>query len=461
MHHTKRTATLAVMLLTHIVSHSSLQAEAFQAQTTAKKHSKIAMQMLVIEGPLANAQRTQDLHRLAKLVHFDLEFSDQLAVTLNASPVELEAKTLAALSKKGTDLCVYIKSLAAQPSLKAGHDAWSVEVVLKDATSSQDLFRKTFAMKADASFVHQAHCISDALFPVLTNEKGPHLSTLAYCKQLSPNKKVICLADYACKTEKVVVNAPTINVAPCWHSQAPVLFYSQFTRVNSRLMSFDIASQSHRIIYSCDGLAMQPTFSPDGSKAILCLSGQGNSELHLYDHEVSKKAKKRVYTQITHNKGNNASPCYLPNGTIVFCSDFQTNAPQLYQLDMISNTVKRLTTGKGYCAAPAYSAKNNAVVYTRYIKGVFQLCMLNLNEAHPKERQLTFNGGDKVESSWSACGRYVAFTFNTPYELGKKGKKRVNQIAALNLSNGAIKVLTSGPCHKSFPAWTGQSVYAL
>jgi Tol biopolymer transport system component len=120
-----------------------------------------------------------------------------------------------------------------------------------------------------------------------------------------------------------------INVAPRWHTQAPMIFFSQLTKENNRLMALDLNSKKPRIISSYEGLNMHPSFSEDGSKSVLCLSGRKNSELYLYDQKICNKLKKKVYIQLTHNEGNNASPCLLPNGNVVFCSDYETGNPQI------------------------------------------------------------------------------------------------------------------------------------
>jgi Tol biopolymer transport system component len=201
---------------------------------------------------------------------------------------------------------------------------------------------------------------------------------------------------------------------------------------------------------------MQPSFSEDGSRAALCLSGSGNSEIYMYDLALCKKMGKRVFTQLTHNKGSNVSPCLLANDDLIFCSDFQTGSPQIYYRYAKTQAVKRLTSGKGYCAAPAHCPISNKIAYTRYANGTFQLFTLSLNNKNAKEQQLTFNAGDKLEPTWSACGKYLAFTYAN---LNKKSGKRTHQIAVLNTQSNIVRVLTDSPEPKSFPTWTGRTLY--
>lgn len=418
---------------------------AFEIHTPSRQHSKINCLMLVIgQDPL--------LDKIAPLLQFDLEFSDQIAIDIKRHQAELDQKVLSKLFDQGVSLCLYVKQ---QEKKSKKSKSLDLHIMLKEPSSGETLFEKKVSYP-QPNIIHQTHRLSDELTPLLSGDKGPMLSTLAYCKQLSPRHKVVCIADYACKLEKTVVPTKTINVAPAWHTHAPCLFYSQFGRSNSRLMSLDMQTRQPKVICSYDGLNMQPSFSPDGTKAVLCLSGKGNAEIYLLDQILCNKLHRRVFKPLTNNKGNNVSPCYLPNGNIVFCSDFQTKFPQLYVLDMKINKTRRLTNGHGYCAAPSYCAKTNSIVYTRYIKGVFQLFSMSLQDPIPKERQLTITPGDKLDPSWSECGRYVAFTYNF---FDKKTKKMNNQIAVFNQASGKIRVLTSTKEPKSFPAWTGRMMY--
>jgi TolB protein len=221
-------------------------------------------------------------------------------------------------------------------------------------------------------------------------------------------------------------------------------------------MSYDLKTKKSKVICSYDGLNMQPSFSKDGIKAVLCLSARGNSELYMYDQTLCNKYNKRFFRQLTKNRGNNVSPCLLPNGNIIFCSDFETGNPQIYYFDTNNKITYLLTNGHGYCAAPAYCEKNNTIVYTRYHKGNFQLFTMDLSSPKHIERQITSGAGDKLDPSWSSCGQYVAFAYGY---YDNHLKKRVQQIAALNLRSGKIRVLTSGKEYKSFPAWKAEPLF--
>ncbi len=440
----------------------------FTVESPVRQHGKIKCQSIILG-------KSTYLTKLAKIIKYDLDFTDQLDVDLKKSKQKLSPKIQEKLFNKGFSLILYLDKICksnartfrqssafskvssnkqGERETKAKQGDWEIKlkIELKDASSDTTIFEKEFLCDKKNA-VYDGHKISDELLPVLTGEKGICLSSLTYCKRISLKHQIICVSDYACKREKTVVAARTVNVAPRWHTKAPILFYSQFTRINNRLMSVDLKNRRHKVICSYDGLNMQPSFSQDGTRAVLCLSGGKNSEIYLYDYALCKKFNKRLFVQLTFNKGNNASPCLLPNNDVIFCSDFEFGAPQIYCLNRKARKAYRLTSGRGYCAAPSYCAKNDSVVYTRALNRVFQLFTLNLDDL--EEKQLTFGPGDKHEPAFSECGRFVVFSYDQEY---KKGHKTF-QIAVLNRHSGNIRVLTTGKEPKTFPRWSKEPFF--
>lgn len=419
--------------------------DSFEITVQEKKRQYQALECLMLK-----IGERDELEKLCKMIKFDLEFTDQLKIDLKHAREIPSDRVLNKLSKEGV-------ALFFSAQLHQNGAGQEVEIQVKDPSSGMAVFEKRYPF-TENDLIYQGHAIADDLMPVLCGEKGPHMSSLAYCKQIAPSRKVLCVSDYAGCKEKVVIDGRTINVAPRWHTKAPCLFFSQFTRHNSRLMSIDLKTKQQKIVCSYDGLNMQPSFSDDGIKVVLCFSSKGNSELYLYDQVICSKLKRRVFKKLTNNNGNNVSPCLLPSGDVVFCSDFEFGRPQVYLLDGKTLETRRLTNGKGYCAAPSFCSKTNDIVYTRYARGVFQLFSLNLGQANPVEKQLTFNEGDKLEPVWSECGKYIAFTYNCGE---KKTTHFVRQIAIFNLASQKFHVITSGNEPKSYPTWVNSPLYHL
>lgn len=420
---------------------ASVESSLISCQNTSNSALKT---MLVVIG---------DDHLLKQIGHiagFDLAFTDQLTINTKEYDEVLSKKVLKKFFTEDYALCVQLKLL------KKKKDVATVAVNVKDTETGATVFEKAFACDAK-NLSLDCHKMTAELIPALTGHASIALSSLAYCEQYALGKKSICITDYACFTKKTILKDKSLNIAPSWHSKDDFIFYSRFTKRNSELRCFNLKNNTARTICSYDGINMQPSCSPDGSQVVLSMSGKrSNTELYLYDQAICKKLGKRVFKQLTSNGGSNVSPCLMPSGNVVFCSDFETGSPQIYLLETKNNEIKRVTNKEGYCAGPSYHEKTNSIVYTRLLDGNFQLFSICLSDKQPRERQLTNSSGDKLDPSWSPCGRYIAFTYDY---VDATTKKRVPQIAVLNYHSGTIRIMTKDPVPKSFVTWTDRTYY--
>lgn len=404
---------------------------------------------------VVNPHADETLLAYARVVAFDLAFTDQFHITRYQTKAFLSENQLDKQFMQGIPLCLELSSVTQRGDASVMH----VTIKVRETASHDTIFNKQMAVKKDR-LVQEAHACADYLIGLLTNRKSIALTTLAYCVQKSTNRKALIVGDYAGFASSAVIDDGCLNVAPRWHASLPLIFYSRITATSGDLCSLDVRTGAKKVICAYEGLSMQPSCSEDGTAVVLCMSSdKGNLELFMYDQTLSAQKGRRLFKQLTHNGGNNSSPCYLPNGDIVFCSDFEMRQPQVYYLNVAKKMCYRLTrSGSGYCAAPSYSKARNAIVYTRYHQPdeCFQLFEISL--AHPKEQQLTYGPGDKLEPSWSPCGNYVACVLDR-FDGGTKTK--IPQIAVLNCVSKKLQVVTQGDEAKSFPVWVEGVYYTL
>lgn len=389
------------------------------------------------------------LLRFAKVVYDDLDFTDQFDIELKKTDKPVTRDLVKRMFEQGISL---VTVLSKENNI--------IKVTTSDTSLADTSVADTmvFERSVEGVGLREAHRVAGDMLQALTGDRGVCESSIAYCKTISARQKVVCLSDYACKTSRVIVGTRAIHMAPRWHTQAPVLFYSQLTRSNNRLMSIDMRTMQRRVVCSYSGLNMQPAFSKDGTRSVICFSGgRGNSELYLYDKKICRKTKKRMFKKLTNNGAHNVTPSFLDNGDVLFCSDYRTGAPQIYYLDMQERKIVRVTNGRGYAAAPSYCAKTNMVVYVRPVRGTFQLFTMSLDDPYnTKETQVTFDVGNKHEPCWSEDGRYIVCSCDVPH---KRTGRDVRQIAMLNYKSGKMRILTHGSKPKNFPRWTQKTLY--
>ncbi len=424
---------------------SSLHADTTEITTVAATdHSKSKVQLL--------CEKDNDvLDSIARVIRYDLTFTDQIKVALKTADSMPDKKQSLKMFNAGVSLCCFLK----KEELEKDRDKkkeMAVGIYLKE-TSSDNLIHQEILTIPKKDFVKGGHMVSASLLSVLTGENGVSLADIAYCKQIAPGNKVVCVADYACKKERVVVSMDAVNVVPCWHSSKPLLFYTQLAHEANRLMAVDLRTGKSRVVASFEGLNMQPSVSKDGTKVVVCFSRDDTADLYLYDQNESTENKRRTFRRLTKNGGNNVSPTLLPNGDTIFCSDFETKSPHIYCLNNATGKTHRLSQS-GYCTSPSYCEREHAVIFSKPVNGTFQIFKIALDEQNrrKKEIQLSSNEGDKHNPSVSHCGRYILFSYRCSHTDGRL----IKQIAVLNALSGTIRILTHGHEEKTFPAWRPQ-----
>lgn len=383
---------------------------------------KLALVMLDHNG------HVQD--EFTKTIARDFSFSGQWHVDIVHQQKMPRQRDIKNLFKAGYHLAIFFSYVPKENT---------VEWRLYDTMQARMIEGKKCAQQGKPERVW-AHAIADSIWQKLNNQESPFLSCIAYCKEVSDKEnkwiKQVCLAEYDGSYEKVIVHTPTINVAPRWNNdKKPLLFYSEYTPANVRLMVVDM--QGKRTVASnFDGITMVPAFSDDGKQVVFCAS-HGDGACHLY------RAKKGELKKLTSNNANNISPTFGKNNEcIYFCSDVTNGVPYLYRYSCALNAVEPMVTS-GYCASPSYCAKKDALVYAKRIKGVSQLFMYD--GATKKHTQLTFDEGNKEECSWSPCGNYIVYAVQ---------KGALSRIAVFNMGTGESRCITPATIQASYPCWS-------
>lgn len=412
---------------TSLDSQLNLGADALKIEIAPTQHQAIKV-MIGVVGTHS------ELDQLAGILEKDLHFTGQCQVTIERFSKEPNSLVIKSIYEKNkTSLALFIAN----------------EGVPGEQAFTWRMYDTMHALMLDGKKYHKrgncvrgwAHNIADLVWPLLTGDQGFFSSRIAYCKTDKKKHRIntnsIYIADYDGSNEQLLVHVPTVNVAPRWNAdkQNPLLFYSEHTNTNVRLMMVDM-HRKRRIASNYDGINMLPSFSADGKKMVYCLSrGDGSCQLYYHDQETFKK--------LTMNEGNNVSPSISDDGSIIyFCSDYPTGKPQIYSYTLADQKIERITDG-GYCATPCYHHKKNKVVYSKMMAGQMQLFLYDC--ATKSHMQLTFDAGSKQECAWSPCGNFVVYSTEKKFE---------SKIALLNIRTKTSVDLTSAKEYCTYPAWS-------
>ena len=374
------------------------------------------------------------LKQVADIVIHDLEFNGQFQVILEPCTLPSHKHDISNYYEQGYLMALFLD----------GDHKKNLEWRLYDTQQEEMIHGRKMPILHE-NIAHQAHCISDAIWQEVTGEQGIFSTKITYCKDVFDQKgkkysKHIYLADYNGEHPYAFVQTSRINIAPRWNrdKKRPLLFYSEYTPTNLRLMATDLDG-NRSIASNLKGLNMLPAFSEDGKMVIFCLSHQGKS--NLYRCNVDRSNFKRLT-----NKGNNISPTIVDDTGMYFCSNYQNGRPQIYFMDLATETMQCLTAG-GYCVSPNYSSASKKLVYAKMVQGLLQIFIYDPQKG--THEQITFDNRNKEECSWSPCGNYVIFSTE------KNGKSR---IALCHVNSRNIRYLTPLHEHCMYPVWAPADV---
>lgn len=398
-------------------------AQKIELTVTGSQQAKMPLALFVLN-------ESEQLSDIARTIQKNLEFTDQFSVTIHNTSIKELLKDMKLLCAQGTPLAACINSNSEK----------IIEWRLYETAQMTMIEGKKYKKKGTV-VRGWAHAVADELWTTLTGQKGFFSSRITYCKEHHTKKNVslkkIYIADFDGSNEELLVDGNSIIVTPRWHVDTtnPLLFFSEYTKKNVRLVASTMKKQ-YKITSNFDGINMMPAFSPDGKTAIYSAShGSGHCQLYLYHNETLK--------QCTNNKGTNVSANFIDEDHICFCSDAPTGSPQVYILELSTNTLTPVTKS-GYCTSPTYCKTTNSIFYHRMINHVMQICHYDcMTKRHT---QLTKGGGNKHEVCCSPCGTQLLFA----HEYASKKSRLEN----LNLITNRIMRISTHNDHCGYPHWS-------
>ena len=291
-----------------------------------------------------------------------------------------------------------------------------------------------------------AHIIADAIYKRVTGEEGYFDTRVAYVSETGPlNARVkrIAIMDQDGFNNRYITDGRSIALTPRFSPTLQEIVYMAYGEKNEqpRVYLQNVDSGRRELLGNFPGMSFAPRFSPDGTKVVMSISADGNSDIFSMD------IRGRALQRLTNSPAIDTSPCYSNDGTqIVFNSD-RGGTQQLYVMGAGGGAERRISFGEGRYATPVWSPRGDYIAFTKISAGGFGIGVMRTDGSG--ERMLA--SGFLVEGpTWAPNGRVLMFFRQQPNSGGRPGSVTLHQIDI----TGRFERQVSTPTDASDPAWS-------
>jgi TolB protein len=291
-----------------------------------------------------------------------------------------------------------------------------------------------------------AHIIADAIYKRVTGEEGYFDTRVAYVSEtgaLNARVKRIAIMDQDGANNRYITDGRTLALTPRFSPTLQELVYMAYAEDRSppRVYLQNVDSGRRELLGNFPGMSFAPRFSPDGTKVVMSLSQDGNTD--LYEMDVRGRGMRRL----TNTPAIDTSPCYSNDGTqIVFNSD-RGGTQQLYVMSAGGGGEKRISYGDGRYATPVWSPRGDYIAFTKIMGGGFGIGVMRPDGSGER---LLANGFLVEGPTWAPNGRVLMYFQQQPNTGGRAGSVTLHAIDI----TGRFERQVPTPTDASDPAWS-------
>lgn len=279
-------------------------------------------------------------------------------------------------------------------------DGLVVEARLFDVVEGKQIGGKRYRA-GDDELRRISHRFADEIMQILTGERGPFESRIAFASRRKGRFKEIYAMSIDAGDLRPITHDGSIALAPSWSPDGKSLLFTSFASGNPSLFVTDLGGDK-RLLSSRRGLNLGGRWSPGGRAIAVALENGGATDIALLDPDG------QLMHFVTKDRSIDVSPSWSPDGqSIVFCSD-RGGGPQIYVVSAQGGTPRRVTFEGNYNTSPAWSPKGDRIAYASRVGGRFQVYTVALGGGDVK--RITGTRGDNEDPSWSPDGRYLVFS---------------------------------------------------
>jgi TolB protein len=222
-----------------------------------------------------------------------------------------------------------------------------------------------------------AHRVADMLYEKIIGIRGAFDTRIAYVTVTGkpPTQRYeLFVADSDNENRKRVMSSPLPIMSPSWSPDGEWLAYVSFERRVSTVFVQHLKSAKKIPVSARAGINGAPSYSPDGKKLALTLSGS-NGNLDIYTLDLGSQQ----LTRLTDDQSIDTEAVFAPDGNSVYFTSDRSGNPQIYRLTLGSNERPRRVTFQGpYNARPRVSPDGKQLALLTQVDGSYRIGVQDL-----------------------------------------------------------------------------------
>ena len=324
-----------------------------------------------------------------------------------------------------------------------GDDKVRISFRLWDALGQQQIAGKEYNTFA-RNWRRVSHLISDEIYKRMTGEQGYFDTRIVYVAESGPAKKRVkrlAIMDQDGANHKYLTDGNSLVLTPRFSPNTQEILYMSYAGNQPRVFLRDLQTGREESLGKFNGMSFAPRFNHDGSRMLMSIANGGVTS--IYEMDLRSRSMKRL----TQSSGAiDTSPSYAPDGhAIVFNSD-RGGSQQLYTMDSNGGNIQRISFGTGQYSTPVWSPRGDLIAFTKQAGGKFYIGVMKTDGSG--ERLLTQSWLDEGPS-WAPNGRVIIFGREAPG--GTAGNR--SRLYSVDVTGYNIREVST-PMEASDPAWS-------
>ena len=315
-----------------------------------------------------------------------------------------------------------------------------LQVRLWDVARGQSLVGSTLSIE-ERHWRRLGHLLADLVYERLTGDSGYFDTRIVYIAESGGKGlrvKRLAIMDQDGENHRYLTDGKALVLTPRFSPNLQKIAYMGYPKQGKpHIYIYDLQTGGTESLGGFGGMQFAPRFSYDGTKLIMSLEQGGNSD--IFEMDIASRRMRRL----TKNRGIDTSPSYSPDGKFIVFNSDRGGSPQLYIMDRRGGNVRRLSFGAGRYSAPLWSPRGDLIAFTKQLKGKFYIGVMRPDG----EGERTVAAGWLVESpTWSPNGRVLMFS--------RQGSPKDSvQIYSIDLTGYNLRRVRT-PGEASDPAWS-------